>query len=78
MKMNFLIKFLNIIQGGYTEGQNRALVQKINDDIQYLFRIDNRTKQKIMGKPYELKMDYHMVGKINEIFNSLINFFENL
>ena len=78
MKMNFLIKFLNIIQGGYTEGQNRALVQKINDDIQYLFRIDNRTKQKIMGKPYEIKMDYHLVGKINEIFNSLINFFENL
>lgn len=78
MKMNFLIKFLNIIQGGCTEGQNRAIVQKFNDDIQYLFRIDRRTKQKLMGKPYEIKMDYHMVAKINEIFNSLINFFKNL
>ena len=75
MKMNFIIKFLYIVQGGCFNDQDGQSVQKFNDDIQYEFKIDNRTKMKLLGKVYDIKMNYHMISKVNEIFSSLISFF---
>ena len=75
MKMNFIIKFLYIVQGGCFNGQDGQSVQKFNDDIQYEFKIDNRTKMKLLGKVYDIKLNYHMIAKVNEIFSCLISFF---
>ena len=75
MKMNFIIKFLYIVQGGSSTGQDGQSIKKFNDDIQYEFKIDNRTKMKLLGKVYDIKMNYHMISKVNEIFSSLISFF---
>ena len=73
-KKDFLVKFLYIIQG-VSEDHNRNTIQKLNDDIQYIFRIDNKTKEKLLGNLYESEMDSHLKIKIERIFNSLIKFF---
>ena len=75
MKMNFIIKFLYIVQGGSSTGQDGQSIKKFNDDIQYEFKIDNRTKMKLLGKVYDIKLNYHMIAKVNEIFSCLISFF---
>ena len=76
MKMNFITKFLYIIQGGCTDGQSLNIVKKFMNDILFQFKIDNKTREKLLGKIYEIKFNYHMTAKINEIFASLVNFFE--
>ena len=76
MKMNFITKFLYIIQGGCADGQALNIVKKFMNDILFQFKIDNRTREKLLGKIYEIKFNYHMIAKINEIFASLVNFFE--
>ena len=70
-KLLFINKLLHMI-----EGKGGPLQEKIFSDIQYLFKIDNRTKQMLLGRPYEIKLNFHMTLKINQIFNSIVNYFE--
>ena len=69
-KLLFINKLLHMI-----EGNEGPLQEKIYSDVQYLFKIDNRTKQILLGRPYEIKINFHMTLKINQIFNSIIDYF---
>ena len=69
-KLLFINKLLHMI-----EGKGGPLQEKIFSDIQYLFRIDNRTKQMLLGRPYEIKINFHTTLKVNQIFNSIIDYF---
>ena len=71
-KLLFINKLIHMI-----EGKGGPLQEKIFSDIQYLFKIDNRTKQMLLGSPYEIKMNFHMTLKINQIFNSIVNYFSD-
>ena len=57
------------------EAKGDFLQDKISSDIEYLFKIDNRTKQVLLGKIQILKLNYHQNVKIDEIFDSMINYF---
>ena len=70
-KLIFITKLLHMI-----EGKGDPLHEKIISDVQYLFKIDNRTKQILLGRPYEIRMNFHMILKINQIFNSIVRYFE--
>ena len=69
-KLLFINKLLHMI-----EGNEGPLQEKIYSDVQYLFKIDNRTKQILLGRPYEIKINFHMTLKINQIFNSIVDYF---
>ena len=69
-KLLFINKLLNMI-----EGKGGPLQEKIFSDIQYLFKIDNRTKQMLLGSPYEIKINFHTTLKVNQIFNSIVDYF---
>ena len=69
-KLLFINKLLHMI-----EGKGRPLQEKIFSDIQYLFGIDNRTKQMLLGRPYEIKINFHTTLKVNQIFNSIVDYF---
>ena len=57
------------------EVKGNPLQDKIISDIEYLFNIDNRTKQVLLGKIYDTKLSYHNNLKVNEIFDSIISYF---
>ena len=69
-KLLFINKLLHMI-----EGKGGPLQEKIFSDIQYLFRIDNRTKQMLLGRAYEIKINFHTTLKVNQIFNSIVDYF---
>ena len=69
-KLLFINKLLHMI-----EGKGGPLQEKIFSDIQYLFKIDNRTKQVLLGRTYDIKMNFHITLKINQIFNSIVDYF---
>lgn len=70
-KLIFITKLLHMI-----EGKGGPLNEKIISDVQYLFKIDNRTKQILLGRPYDIRMNFHMILKVNQIFNSIVRYFE--
>ena len=57
------------------EAKGDLLQQKIISDIEYLFKIDNRTKQALLAKVYDLTLNFHQNIKVNEIFDSMIYYF---
>ena len=69
-KLLFINKLLHMI-----EGKGDPLQEKIFSDIQYLFKIDNRTKQVLLGRTYDIKMNFHITLKINQIFNCIVDYF---
>ena len=69
-KILFINKLLHLM-----EAKGDFLQDKISSDIEYLFKIDNRTKQVLLGKIQILKLNYHQNVKIDEIFDSMINYF---
>ena len=69
-KLLFINKFLRIF-----DEKGGPLQEKIFTDAQYLFKIDNRTKQILLGRPYEIKLNFHMTLKIKEVFNYIVEYF---
>ena len=69
-KLLFINKLIHMI-----EGKGGPLQEKIFSDIQYLFKIDNRTKQMLLGGTFDIKINFHITLKINQIFNSIVNYF---
>ena len=57
------------------EAKGDLLQDKITSDIEYLFKIDKRTKQVLLGKVYDIKLNFHQNLKVHEIFDSIINYF---
>lgn len=69
-KILFINKLLHLM-----EAKGDSLQNKIISDIEYLFKIDNRAKQAVLGKIYDKKLNFHQNLKLNEIFDSIINYF---
>ena len=69
-KVLFINKLLHLM-----EAKGDLLQQKIISDIEYLFKIDNRTKQALLAKVYDLTLNFHQNIKVNEIFDSMIYYF---
>ena len=66
----FINKLLHLI-----EVKGDLLQNKITSDIEYLFKIDKRTKHVLLGKVYDLKLNFHQTLKVNEIFDSINKYF---
>ena len=71
-KLLFINKLLHMI-----EGKGGPLQEKIFSDIQYLFKIDNRTKQLLLGRTFDIKINFHLTLKINQIFDSIVDYFSD-
>ena len=69
-KLLFIIKLLRLIEGDDNNKENKIF----QSNIQVLFKIDNKTKQILMGRPYEIRMNFHLTLKINEIFKCFIEY----
>ena len=69
-KVMFINKLLHLM-----EAKGDLLQDKITSDIEYLFKIDKRTKQVLLGKVYDVKLNFHQNLKVHEIFDSIINYF---
>ena len=69
-KVMFINKLLHLM-----EAKGDLLQDKITSDIEYLFKIDKRTKQVLLGKVYDIKLNFHQNLKVHEIFDSIINYF---
>ena len=69
-KVMFINKLLHLM-----EVKGDQLQDKITSDIEYLFKIDKRTKQVLLGKVYDIKLNFHQNAKVHEIFDSIINYF---
>ena len=67
----FINKLLHL-----TEVKGDLLQNKIISDIEYFFKIDKRTKLALLKKVYDLKLNFHQTLKVNEIFESIINYFD--
>ena len=68
-KLLFIVKLLRLIEGD--KSKEKKIFQS---DIQVLFKIDNRTKQILMGRPYDIRMNFHLTLKINEVFRCIVNY----
>jgi len=70
-KIMFINKLLHLM-----EAKGDLLQDKIASDIEYLFKIDKRTKQVLLGKIYDTKLNFHQIVKVNEIFYSIVTYFK--
>ena len=66
----FINKLLHLI-----EVKGDVFQNKIISDVEYLFKIDKRTKLVLLKKVYDLKLNFHQTLKVNEIFESIVNYF---
>ena len=69
-RLYFINRILHLL-----EVKGNLLQDKVASDIEYLFKIDKRTKQVLLGKIYDIKLNYHQHLKVNQIFESMINYF---
>ena len=76
-KINFITKFLYIVDSGCLLEKDPELIKKFGNNVQFIFRIDDRTKQFILKNEEKNKMNIGMIRRINNAFYSMINFFGN-
>ena len=78
-KLNFITKFLFIVDSGCYEEKDPKLVKKFINKVQFIFRIDDRSKKILLnnGNIQSTDMTLAMIRKINKVFYSIINFFGN-
>ena len=69
-RLFFINRILHLL-----EVKGNVIHDKVASDIEYLFKIDKRTKQVLIGKIYDIKLNYHQHLKVNQIFESMINYF---
>ena len=76
-KLNFINKFLYIVDSGCYEIKDPKIIKKFGINVQFIFRIDDRTKQLLQNSEQKNNMTYSIKKKINNSFYSMINFFGN-
>lgn len=76
-KLNFINKFLYIVDSGCYEEKDPKIIKKFGINVQFIFRIDDRTKQLLQNSEQMNNMTYSMIKKINNSFYSIVNFFGN-
>ena len=76
-KLNFINKFLYIVDSGCYEIKDPKIIKKFGINVQFIFRIDDRTKQLLQNSEQKNNISYSMKKRINNSFYSMINFFGN-
>ena len=76
-KLNFINKFLYIVDSGCYEIKDPKIIKKFGINVQFIFRIDDRTKQLLQNSEQKNNITYSMKKRINNSFYSMINFFGN-
>ena len=76
-KLNFITKFIYIIESGCTGEGNPILIKKFVNEVLYIFRIDERSRRLLLGNIEIKDMKFLMKKKINDVFNSMVNFFRS-
>ena len=66
----FINKILRLLQA-----KGNILQDKVSSDIEYLFKIDKKTKQILSRKINDIKLNSNQILKINQVFESMINYF---
>ena len=74
-KLNFINKFLIIVDSGCFSETGFDSIKKFGNEVQFIFSIDNRIKKQLLNDNKNAKMNNSQIKKINEIFFSMINFF---
>ena len=72
-KFFFVNKLLHLI-----EIKGSPLQNKICSEIERMMQIDSRTKQLFLVRVFEVRMNYHIKLKINQIFNSLVKYLNHM
>ena len=76
-KINFINKFLFIVDSGCFTDKNPEVIKKFANEIYFIFRIDSRTRKQLFEDNEKIKNSYPKMKKINQIFLSMINLFGN-
>ena len=76
-KLNFITKFIYIIESGCTGEGDPILIKKFMNEVLYIFRIDERSRRLLLGNIEIKDMKFLMKKKINDVFNSMVNFFRS-
>ena len=74
-KLNFINKFLIIVDSGCFSETGFDSIKKFGNEVQFIFSIDNRIKKQLLNDNKNAKMNNSQIKKINEIFFSMINLF---
>ena len=78
-KLDFINRFLYLLDSGCYEDKDHKLPIKFINDVLFIFRIDERSKNLLLNNilKQNTNMTYSMIRKINNIFYSMINYFGN-
>ena len=76
-KLNFITKFLYIVDSGCNEDKDPEVIQKFKNDMSYAFKIDERTKIFLLGNIQVKNLSYILAKKINDVFANMIKYYNN-
>ena len=74
-KLNFITKYLYIVDSGCNEEKDPDVINKYKNDIWYAFKIDERTRSFLLGNIQVENLSYILKKRINDVFNNMINYF---
>ena len=74
-KLNFITKFLYIVDSGCNEDKDPDIIQKFKNDMFYIFKIDERTKIFLLGNIQVKNLSYISSKKINDVFTNMIKYY---
>ena len=74
-KLNFITKFLYIVDSGCNEDKDPEVIQKFKNDVSYAFKIDERTKIILLGNIQVKNLSYILSKKINDVFSNMIKYY---
>ena len=76
-KLNFITKFLYLVESGYGEEKDPRLIKKFENNALYILKIDDRSKKFLLGNIVLNNMSFILTKKINNTFQTMINIFSN-
>ena len=76
-KLDFITKFLYIVDSGCNEEKDPEVIQKFKNDMSYIFKIDERTKNFLLGNIQVKNLSYILTKKIHDVFSNIIKYYGN-
>ena len=76
-KLNFITKFLYLLESGYGEEKDPKLIKKFENNVLYILKIDEKSKKFLLGNIELHKMSFLVIKKINNIFQTMVTLFSN-
>lgn len=74
-KLNFITKYLYIVDSGCNEEKDPDVINKFKNDVSYAFKIDERTRSFLLGSIQVENLSYILSKRINDVFHNMINYF---